>query len=187
MISQPNFILADVAHVNWQHLDSDLASRSTILGSSGWEPLAVPSSIPPQTPAATAAVKPDPTQNTIQIPGFQSQKIMDVIRERFTKNDITQFHYDPYKLHCKKPNSETSHRLYGQAYESPRMNKAHQAVEKTELNRPCKLPRCSALLMIFSDTLQLGIFGPAKAWPIRVSFWEQVQIRALQANLGRSL
>jgi hypothetical protein len=50
------------------------------------------------------------------------------------------------------------------------MLEMHRQVQEILLDEPCKLPRCIAAIMIFSDATQLANFGNAKAWPIRVSF-----------------
>lgn len=169
VISAPDFVPSDIIGLNWRQMDKSLASDSCNK-SSGWKRQLVPIKIPPRTSLAAAEYKSNPSRNILMIPNLEHRSLTSIVIDAFTKNKMRFFHYTPYKAFCTDPHTSKTYRVYGEAYESQRMLDAHNAVQRIKLDEPCTLPRCVAMLMIFSDATQLSNFGHATAWPIRVSF-----------------
>jgi hypothetical protein len=168
IITQPDFVLSDLSKVNWQQLDNKLAASTA--ESKGWREIDLVLKIPPWTPAAASMYNANPSVNTYTVPNVPCRSLTAVVREAFTKNSIPHFHYESYKAYYKNQQTSKIHQIYGEVFESQRMNLMDQAIHDIILDEPCLYPRCTAAMMIFSDAMQLSNFGPAKAWPIRVAF-----------------
>jgi hypothetical protein len=185
VITRPGFIPSEVAGINWCHLDDKLSAHSeSPTTGSGWQNLSIPLSLPPRTPSAASLYKSEPVVNTFVVPNVPCRKLTEVVRDAFTKNNVPHFHYEAFKSYWKDPKSSQTHRSYGEVFESQRMIDAQQAVQDIILDEPCRLPRCVAAIMIFSDAMQLSNFGNAKAWPIRVTFGNLSKYERCKPNSG---
>ncbi|CUA77217.1 CRISPR-associated endonuclease Cas9 [Streptococcus mutans UA159] [Rhizoctonia solani] len=189
VITKPDFIPSDVANVNWTRLDEFLAadvssSRHSNSLASGWRNISIDLCIPPRTTTAAALYKSNPQLNTYSIPEVPLRSLTQIVRLAFTKNNTSHFHYEPFESFRKDPLTAKIQQCYGEAYESKRMRDMHQAIQDTLLDKPCSLPRCIAALMIFSDATQLASFGPAKAWPIRLTFGNYSKYERCKPNSG---
>ncbi|KAG9110206.1 hypothetical protein FRC07_008220, partial [Ceratobasidium sp. 392] len=168
VICHPDFVPSDVSGVRWGNLDDALASYSS--PSTGIVHAILQLPVPPRTPANAVLYQSKPGLNSIPVPVHQCLSLLQAVQTAFSKNDPRFFHYEPYESHCCGPGGSEDYRTYGEVYESPRMLQMHREVQDIILDEPCKLPRCVAAIMAFSDATQLADFGNAKAWPIRVSF-----------------
>jgi hypothetical protein len=169
VICAPDFVPSDVRGLDWDQIDKSLAT-DCIDSSTGWMNDSVPIKLPPRTPAAAAASKLNPEKYTLLLPNFRHRLLTSTVIDAFSKNDPRFFHYMPYQAMCKDPLTSNTYRTYGEAYESQRMHNMHAEIQKIQLDQPCTLPRCAALIMAFSDATQLANFGHATAWPICVAF-----------------
>ncbi|KDN41261.1 hypothetical protein RSAG8_07530, partial [Rhizoctonia solani AG-8 WAC10335] len=169
VITQPDFVPSDVSNVDWRRLDNSLALFA-LDNNLEHKQTSVPLPIPPRTPAAAASYKLNPTQNVLSIPTTSCQSLLGAVKRAFTKNNQHFFHYEPYNAYFRDPKTSKSYQVFGEAYESQRMLDMHQQVQRVPLDEPCDLPRCVAALMLFSDAMQLTLFGKAKIWPIRATF-----------------
>jgi hypothetical protein len=169
VISAPDFVPSDLCGLDWRRLDRSLASAILDM-STGWKNKSLPLTIPPRTPAAAAEFKSNPECSALPVSGFKHRSLTSTVVDAFSNNNINFFHYTPYSAKCKDPLTSKTYSTYGEVYESQRMRDAYKAVQKIKLDEPCSLPRCAAMLMIFSDATQLANFGRATAWPIRVAF-----------------
>lgn len=169
VISAPDFVPSDIIGLDWRQMDKSLATGSPE-SSPGWKTSSIPITIPPRTPAAAVASKSHPERNLILLPNFRYRSLTSIVVDAFSKNNPLFFHYLPYKALFKDPLTAKIYQAYGEVYESQRMGDAYEEIQKIKLDEPCTLPRCPAMLMIFSDATQLANFGRATAWPIRVAF-----------------
>ena len=99
--------------------------------------------------------------------GLRSRAILSGIRKAFTRNNITQFHYEPFESKWIPPGSQKSdaQTIADEMYTSPAMLDAHKEVQRLEIaDKTCKHPRVVAAVMLGSDALQLGAFSTQKAW-----------------------
>ncbi|EUC58469.1 hypothetical protein RSOL_256740 [Rhizoctonia solani AG-3 Rhs1AP] len=169
VISQPDFVPADVSNIDWHRLDDSLAKYCTDPAPS--KPVSsIPLHIPPRTSLAAESYKSNPSLCTFTVPIVQCVSLLGAIQLAFTKNNSRLFHYEPYEAYCRDPKTSETHRVYGEAYESQRMLDMHRDIQDIVLDTPCDLPRCVAATMLFSDGTLLANFGNAKAWPIKVTF-----------------
>ncbi|EUC56392.1 hypothetical protein RSOL_175040 [Rhizoctonia solani AG-3 Rhs1AP] len=169
VITQPDFVPSDLLNVDWRQLDNSLALFS-LDNNIEHKHTSVSLPIPPRTPAAATSYKLNPTQNILSIPTTSCQSLLGAVKRAFTKNNQHFFHYEPYNAYFRDPKTSKSYQVFGEAYESQRMLDMHQHVQRVPLDEPCDLPRCVAALMLFSDAMQLTLFGKAKIWPIRATF-----------------
>ncbi|KAG8702016.1 hypothetical protein FRC09_004999 [Ceratobasidium sp. 395] len=170
VLLQPDFTVSDLADVtSWKRLDDSIANYSEGLASDH-DSVAVSLAIPPRTPAAASDYAANPTKNILSVSTTRSQTLLGAVKSAFTKNKQRFFHYYPYEARCRDPKTSKDYRSYGEVYESQKMLDHHREIQDLVLEQPCNLPRCAAEIMVFSDATTLADFGPAKAWPIRLTF-----------------
>lgn len=169
VLLDPRFSTEDLKGINWRQLDDNLRTSTSNSNGPAWSVHSVNVSIPPRGAKDAQTRQSDTSAGNFPVE-MHSRKLTDIIRDTFEHNDPRFMHYEPYESHCQAPGSSSSQRLYSEGYESPRMIDHHHEIQKIKLDEPCDLPRCAAEVMVFSDALQLGLFGHAKAWPILISF-----------------
>ncbi|KAG8749084.1 hypothetical protein FRC12_013578 [Ceratobasidium sp. 428] len=170
VLLQPDFTVSDLAGVtSWKRLDDSIANYSEGSASSH-NSVAVSLVIPPRTPAAALDYAANPTKNVLSVSTTKSLTLLDAVKSAFTKNKQRFFHYTPYQARCRDPKTSEDFCSYGEVYESQKMLDHHREIQDLVLEQPCNLPRCAAEAMLFSDATTLADFGPAKAWPIRLTF-----------------
>ncbi|KAF8603666.1 hypothetical protein BDV93DRAFT_523134 [Ceratobasidium sp. AG-I] len=172
VISAPDFVPSDVHNLDWCRMDRALAS-DTLDTSTGWNNDSLRLKIPPPNPAAATEFRSNHERGTLLVPGFKHRTLVSTVVDALSNNDRKSFHYGPYTARCKDPQTSEPYDIFGEAYESKRMRDMHEAIQKIKLDEPCSLPRCAAMIMVFSDATQLAAFGHASAWPIRISFGNQ--------------
>ncbi|KAG8703740.1 hypothetical protein FRC08_002657 [Ceratobasidium sp. 394] len=179
VLQRPDFVLGDVRWENLDVLDSQLAASARTRNplcpeSEGWKNIEIQIQIPPvRQTKAVVAKNPTPKPTFISISGLRSQKLTDIMRQGFTTNNPSTFHYTTFEQFWKVPGSTGGRavRTSGEMYSSPAMIEAHKEVQTLKINDAgCMLPRCVAGFMFASDGLQFGNFANAKGWPIFAYF-----------------
>jgi Plavaka transposase len=113
----------------------------------------------------------DPPQ-MFSIPGLQYQQIILLIKETFENPISQQFHFSPFKLFQKDPNSKHSECVYSDVFNLDVFVDEHDKVQQAaETDDPtCKQEKVVAAIMFWSDATCLATFGTAKLWPIYMLF-----------------
>ncbi|QRV82607.1 hypothetical protein RhiJN_27833 [Ceratobasidium sp. AG-Ba] len=175
VLQRPDFNLADVRWDNLDPLDDQLAASARTRNplcpeSEGWKNVNLKIQIPPvRQTKATLAKCPTPEPSFVTVSGLRAQKLTDIMRQAFSMNNPSTFHYNTFKSFWNPPGSNQSHsmRTSGEMYCSPAMIEAHREVQNLKIkDSNCTLPRCVAGFMFASDGLQLGPFTHMKGWPI---------------------
>lgn len=136
---QPGFRPSDLAGVNVRALDDKLANASTVFDDpshpvcDGWRSSTIYLQIPPRGKAQAAHLKSHPELipgRQIPIPSFHSRKILNMIHNQFSCNDIGTFHYEPFESYWSPPttapgSSTATQRLSEEIFTSPAMIQAH--------------------------------------------------------------
>ena len=105
----------------------------------------------------------------IELPGLHFRKLTTVIQAAFTSPLASKFHYSPFRLFHKCPNSGEEQRVFSELYNSDAFLKEHDLVQRAALppdGLDCKREKMVAALMFWSDSTHLTNFGTAKLWPI---------------------
>jgi len=105
----------------------------------------------------------------IDIPGLHFRKLTTLIQAAFTSPLASKFHYSPFKLFHKCPNSGKEQRVFSELYNSDAFLNEHDLVQRAALppdDPDCKREKVVAALMFWSDVTHLTNFGTAKLWPI---------------------
>ena len=103
---------------------------------------------------------------TLESPGLHHWKLTSVIRSAFESPLASKFHYSPFKLFHQSDTSDLPECVYSELYNSDAFIKEHDRVQRAPVPDECKLEKCVAALMFWSDTTLLANFGTAKLWPI---------------------
>ena len=105
----------------------------------------------------------------IDIPGLHFRKLTTIIQAAFMSPLASKFHYSPFRLFHKCPNSGEEQRVFSELYNSDAFLKGHDLVQRAALppdDPNCKREKVVAALMFWSDATHLANFGTAKLWPI---------------------
>jgi len=109
-----------------------------------------------------------PTKFTI--PGLRYRTLTSVIRSAFQHPLAHHYHFSPFKLFHKPPDSPESERVYSEVYNSDAFIEEHDRIQRhgeLPLDDPhCKREKVIAALMFWSDATLLAQFGTMKLWPI---------------------
>jgi hypothetical protein len=179
VLQRPDFDTRDVAWVDLDALDLELSSSAKTRNplcpdSEGWTSVPLRVQVPPiyQT-LAMASRNGTPPPAFLAVSGLRARKLTDIMRQRFSSNNRTTFHYEPFESYWIPPGSSTGHalRTSDEMYSSPAMVDAHKEVQRLNIrDSECTLPRCVAGFMFASDAIQFGNFCNAKGWPIFAYF-----------------
>jgi len=119
------------------------------------------------------------------ISGLHYHHITTLIKEMFESPISKNFHFSPFKLFRKFPNSEDSHRIYSEIYNSDVLLDEHDKVQRSPTDdATCKCKKVVAALMFWSDATHLASFGTAKMWPIYLLFGNLSKYIRCQPNSG---
>lgn len=104
------------------------------------------------------------------IPGLRYRTLTSVIRSAFQHPLACRYHFSPFKLFHKPPNSSESERVYSEIYNSDAFIEEHDRIQRHGGLPPddphCKREKVIAALMFWSDATHLTQFGTMKLWPI---------------------
>jgi hypothetical protein len=115
----------------------------------------------------------DTCSQFIDVPGLHFQKLTTIIQAAFKSPLASKFHYSPFRLLHKCPNSGEEQRVFSELYNSNAFLKEHDSVQHAVLppdDCDCKREKVVAALMFWSDTTHLANFRTAKLWPIYMFF-----------------
>jgi hypothetical protein len=105
----------------------------------------------------------------VDVPGLHFRKLTTIIQDAFKSPLASRFHYLPFKLFHKCPNSGEEQRVFSELYNSDAFLKEHDSVQRAPVppdDPGCKREKVVAALMFWSDSTHLTNFGMAKLWPI---------------------
>jgi hypothetical protein len=105
----------------------------------------------------------------VDVPGLHFRKLTTIIQDAFRSPLASRFHYSPFKLFYKSPNSGEEQRVFSELYNSDAFLKEHDFVQRAPVpsdDPGCKREKVVAALMFWSDSIHLTNFGMAKLWPI---------------------
>ena len=121
------------------------------------------------------------------IPGLLHRKITSVIRYAFSEPLASKFHFSPYTLFHRPPNSDKQERVYCELYDSDAFIEEHDRVQRPPHppdDPNCKREKVIAALMFWSDSTHLANFGTAKMWPLYMFFGNLSKYIRAQPNSG---
>src|SRR6266581_942341 len=119
------------------------------------------------------------------VSGLYYRQITSLIKEAFEGPISKNFHFSPFKLFRKHPNSESRDRIYSEIYNSDVLLDEHDKVQRAPTGDPtCKREKVVAALMFWSDATHLATFGTAKMWPIYMLFGNLSKYIRSQPNSG---
>jgi hypothetical protein len=125
------------------------------------------------------------TSQTFTVSGLHYRQITTLIKETFESPISKNFHFSPFKLFRKHPNSEISDCIYSEIYNSDMLLDEHDKVQRAPTGDPsCKREKVVAALMFWSDVTHLATFGTAKVWPIYLLFGNLSKYIRSQPNSG---
>ena len=114
---------------------------------------------------------PHEASHVFSIPGLYYRPITTLIKQTFESPISLKFHFSPFKLFRKLPNSEDSECLFSEIYNSDVFLDKHNKVQRAPTGDPtCKREKVIAALMFWSDATHLATFGTAKMWPVYMLF-----------------
>ena len=177
IIQNPSFSPTDVQSTNWSRVNrllgvNDWDEAEWIDDDAGWHQ----SSIKIQVPFSRRTARPGVYNYTVA--NFYHRSLATVIRNKLSnRQDISQFHYEPYELIWHPPHLDEGVQLQGELYTSPAFNEAHQGLQAAPGEPGCDLPRVIVALMFWSDSTRLSNFGHAKLWPLYMFFGNESQYR----------
>lgn len=177
IVGNPAFSPSDVSTANWDHINKQLGINDWDTGEwvdedAGWHK----SPVTIQVPFPKSTHSPGPRPYTV--PEFYHRSLTDVIREKLGNSDQDPlFHYEPFELHYKRPESQHSIRLHGELYSSPAFLEAHLNLQNSAPEPECNLQRVVVGLMFWSDATHLTSFGKAKLWPLYLFFGNESKYR----------
>ena len=105
----------------------------------------------------------------VDVPGLHFRKLTTIIQDAFGSPLASRFHYSPFKLFYKSPNSAEEQCVFSELYNSNAFLKEHDLVQRAPVpsdDPGCKREKVVAVLMFWSDSTHLTNFGMAKLWPI---------------------
>jgi Plavaka transposase len=125
------------------------------------------------------------TSQTFTVSGLHYRQITTLIKETFESPISKNFHFSPFKLFRKHPNSKSSDRIYSEIYNLDVLLDEHDKVQRAPTGDPtCKREKVVAALMFWSDATHLATFGTAKMWPIYLLFGNLSKYIRCQPNSG---
>ncbi|CUA77715.1 putative ubiquitin carboxyl-terminal hydrolase FAF-Y [Rhizoctonia solani] len=136
--------------------------------SAGWNAVTLRLKVPSYQSGTASSVVEFP------IPNFQYRTLVGIMIEAFSHNDPTNFHYEPFELHCLVSTLSTqSQRLYGEIYNSKAMLDLHDEIQLLPPEPGCDLPRVVAAFMFSSDGAQVAQFSTTNIHPVYCYFGNQ--------------
>ncbi|KAI9057376.1 hypothetical protein FKP32DRAFT_1745228 [Trametes sanguinea] len=191
LLTRDDFVPADIEHVDFRRLDSQLAAGVTHEEPwsderEGWRTSSVTIGIPlgkkatqaSRREAAAAAsrirrhehVQDTPPEHAVPglhftVPDFHHKNLCAEIKKTFSSDPAARdFVYDPYIVeHQSEPSS--SEQVHGELYNSPVFVQEDLRLQNSAPEPGCDLPRAIAALMFWSDATVVSQFGNQKAWP----------------------
>ena len=113
---------------------------------------------------------------------------MTLIIQAFESPMSSMFHFTPFKLFQKLPNSEHSKHVYSDIYNSDVFLDKHDKVQRVLTDDPtCKCEKLVAALMFWLDATHLATFTRAKMWPIYMVFSNLSKYIRCQPNSGATM
>jgi hypothetical protein len=185
IVADEQFRPEDVRHTQWGKINAQLAKTDFdgdgatdgeglewLDEDAGW--MRTPINI--SVPFHRRAKKPGP--QTYVVGDLYHRSLVAVIREKLAQpQDDQLFHYDPFELFWKSPNSSANLRVHGELYTSPAFLDAHRELQDSPREPGCDLPKVIVAMMFSSDATQLTAFGNAKLWPCYLYFGNESKYR----------
>jgi len=180
ILCHPEFKLDELAKFNAtrENQKADAADEKSFLQS--FQHVSVEIDVPSGSPHEASHV--------FSIPGLYYRPITTLIKQAFESPISLKFHFSPFKLFRKHPNSEDSEHLYSEVYNSDVFLDKHNKVQRAPTGDPtCKREKVIAALMFWSDATHLATFGTAKMWPVYMLFGNLSKYVRCQPNSGATM
>ena len=183
IVGDPGFCPDDVRGTQWSKIDAKLAINDFdeekgadddwMDEDAGWMRTPVRISVP----FAKRHTK-QPGPRTFVVGDLYHRSFVSVIREKLANpKDDRYFHYEPFELFWRRPDTGNDTRVHGELYTSPAFLDAHNELQESPPEPGCSLPRVIVAMMFWSDATQLTSFGTAKLWPAYLSFGNESKYR----------
>ncbi|KAG8215164.1 hypothetical protein J3R82DRAFT_8668 [Butyriboletus roseoflavus] len=146
-------------------IDKYLADSSNPFNTAhGWQRSSVKIPLPHKRSKYTS--EQDPELSWLMVDGIYHHDITDIIISAFQSKTSSTYHIFPYEEYWRQSSDSEPLRLFGKAYSSLVFIKAYQEIHLLPGDSGDNLERVVALLMLWSDAMQLANFGDASLWPI---------------------
>jgi hypothetical protein len=187
VVGDPGFCPDDVRAAQWSKIDAKLARNDFdkedyieeeeggewMDEDAGWQRTPVAISVPF---AKRLTKKPGP--KTFIAGELYHRSFVSVIREKLANpDDDRQFHYEPFELFWRPPDSSDDIRVHGELYTSQAFLDTHRELQESPGEPGCSLPRVVVAMMLWSDATHLTSFGNAKLWPLYLYFGNESKYR----------
>ncbi|KAI0667060.1 hypothetical protein C8Q78DRAFT_1140637 [Trametes maxima] len=200
LLTQPDFVPADIAATDFRKLDEQLASGMQNEAPwsddrEGWRTSSVTIGIPTgkrstqasrREAAATARRvnrhEPEsdiPPAHAIPghhftVPDFHHKSLCAEIVKTFSTDPAARdFVYDPFLVEHQEPDSPGAQRVHGELFNSPAWVQEDVRLHNSPPEPGCDLPRAIAAIMLWSDATVVSQFGNQKVWPAYMYFGNQ--------------
>ena len=183
IIGDPGFRSDDVRGTQWSKIDVEMATNGfdEEEGADGdWmdeDPGWMRTPVRISVPFAKRHTK-QPGPKTFVVGDLYHRSFVSVIREKLASpQDDQYFHYEPFELFWRRPDTGNDTRVHGELYTSPAFLDAHRKLQESPPEPGCSLPRVIVAMMFWSDATQLTSFGTAKLWPAYLCFGNESKYR----------
>lgn len=200
-LTRPDFKVEDIAGVNFERLDDQLAEGDmasdlpNLEPQDGWRQSNITIGIPSGQKSTQASRRQDattqrrlgrhqhipdtPAQHPIlghhyTVRGFWHKSLCaEIVRTLSSDPAAKTFIYDPHYVEHRLPGSDRPERVYGELYNSESFVQEDIRLQNSPREPGCDLPRVIAALMFWSDATQIAQFGQAKVWPAYLYYGNQ--------------
>lgn len=189
VVGDPDFRPEDVRHTPWKKIDdklgdndfdrdgADQVDAEWMDEDAGWKKTPIFISVP----FHSRTKKPGPKEYAVG--DMYHRSLVSVIREKLANPHHDRlFHYEPFKLFWKPPDTSFDEQVHGELYTSPAFLDAYREVQGLPGEPGCNLPRVVVAMMFWSDVTHLTSFGDAKLWPCYLHFGNESKYRRCKPN-----
>ncbi|KZV97244.1 hypothetical protein EXIGLDRAFT_764538 [Exidia glandulosa HHB12029] len=189
VLHHPDFKSDDLRGVNFDSIDRKIASDGVSHSSlgHGWRSstvhLRVPHGLKRKKSSRQRVI--DPELCIYDIHGILNRSIPKLIEEVFSKPSAANFHYTPYELVWKRPDSDNAaleENVYFEVFNSPAFIEEHEALQSLPPEPGCDLPRAVAAFMGMSDAGHLTDTGGASIHPFNGMFGNQPKAERIKPS-----
>jgi hypothetical protein len=181
IITDPEFVPADVLHNKWDHINAALGGTQADdddnwvdAADEGWKVSQIKINVPFHAGAAHPGTK------IFEGVHLYHRPLVAVMKERISDpHYFRHFHIEPYKLLWQPSTSagRQESRVHGELYTSRAFLRAHAELLRSPCEPGCQLPRVICAYMFWSDATHLTSFGNTKLWPVYVYFGNESKYR----------
>ncbi len=207
VVTDPRFDSKEIEGVNFQKLDTQLASAEVplVFSGEGWKCSSITIGIPrgqkttqrslnERNADARRVERGEGLLNTpaespilgvpVSIPGLHHKSICAEIRNTYTHHEeVKRFDFDPYELYYTPPGfTGTPERVFSELINSDAAVREDLRLQNSPREPGCNLPRAVVPVLFWSDATHVAQFGKSKVWPVYMSYGNQSKYERMRPS-----